>query len=112
MISVAEAFRRFRLAKGLSQQAMAEKIGVKQGSYTAYENKGTAPTVDKLRKMAIDFGVSTDYLLGLTEDPRPVGEIIAAQKSLESTESGDLAERLSKLEAAVAELQKAREAAK
>lgn len=105
MISVAEAFKRFRTSRGYSQQAIAERIGVKQGSYTAYENKGTAPTVEKLRKMACEFGVSTDYLLGLTDDPRPVDEILAAEKPAPVAQCA-LAERLSKIEAELAELKK------
>lgn len=105
MISVSEAFRRFRLTRGLSQQAVAERIGVKQGSYTAYENKGAAPTVEKLRKMACEFGVSTDYLLGLTDDPRPVDEILAEQKKLERLpEEQAVDARFAELEAQIAEL--------
>ncbi len=111
MLTVAEAFKRFRAARGLSQQAVADKIGVKQGSYTAYETKGAAPTVEKLRKMACEFQVSADYLLGLTDDPRPTNEILAELKSLKEKPAAvetDIEARVAALEAEFAKIKASR----
>ena len=70
-LSTAEAFRRFRRELGKTQRDVAKELGVTQPAYAVYESKGVSPTGNILIKMALTFGVSTDYLLGLTDDPTP-----------------------------------------
>ena len=43
---------------------------------------GSHPSSDKLAKIADYFNVSTDYLLGLTDDPRTLSQILATQNEL------------------------------
>lgn len=59
-----------RKAKGIGQEELAQAIGVQRASVSQYENSGTYPTVDRLIRIARYFGVTTDYLLGLTEENR------------------------------------------
>lgn len=58
---------------GLSQEELAEKIGVSQKSISKYECGTRRPTYETLTAMAKLFNVSTDYLLG-TSDLLPLEE--------------------------------------
>lgn len=49
---------------------MADKIGVARVTYTAYENGTKMPPFDTINKIAELFGVTTDYLMGRSDDPR------------------------------------------
>lgn len=49
---------------GLSQQDVAEKIGIKKTTYWSYETGRTEPPIEILNKLADFFGCSVDYLLG------------------------------------------------
>ena len=56
-----------RKAKNLTQQRLAIELGIDQASLSSYERGKYLPTVEVLVKLAEHFGVSTDYLLGLTD---------------------------------------------
>lgn len=63
--------RVFRLRKqaGLSQQQLGEILGLTHKSISMIESGGRSTTIDKLVILAEYFHVSTDYLLGITDDP-------------------------------------------
>ena len=69
-MTIAESFKRFRKEFHLTQKQVAAALGVSQQAYQVYENK-TAPTATVLLKLADAFDVSTDYLLGRTDNPKP-----------------------------------------
>lgn len=52
-----------------TQEEIAMKIGVSRARYSHYENGRSEPDNETLRKIADVFNVSTDYLLGRTDDP-------------------------------------------
>jgi len=60
-----------RKAQGLSQRAMAEKLGIGQSTYMHYELVGTKngrePSFAILYKIAQILDVSLDYLFGLED---------------------------------------------
>ncbi|MCM3754617.1 MULTISPECIES: helix-turn-helix domain-containing protein [Bacillus subtilis group] len=58
-----------RKSKKLTQEEMAEKIGVHRGTYANYERGHRQPDYETLVKIADFFEVSTDYLLRGT-DPK------------------------------------------
>lgn len=60
--------RRLRDKYGLSQEALADKIGVSQSMIRHYEAGRNYPRVDKLEKLAEVFGVEPHELL--TEERR------------------------------------------
>lgn len=60
-----------RNEKGLTQQAVAEGIGVSRATYAHYEINRREPDNETLSKIAQFFHVSTDYLLGLSDLPNP-----------------------------------------
>lgn len=63
--------RVFQLRKqaGLSQQQLGEVLGLTHKSISMLESGGRSTTIDKLVLLAEYFHVSTDYLLGITDDP-------------------------------------------
>ena len=54
----------------LSQQKVAEYLGMKQPQYSRYENGLRDIPTDILIKLAKLYNTTTDFLLGLTNDPR------------------------------------------
>ena len=53
-----------RKAKGVSQEALAEKIGVSRQALGKWEKDTALPGVDNLQALAKELGVSVDALLG------------------------------------------------
>ncbi len=60
--------KEFRKMKKLSQQQVADKIGINQKTYSNYENGQAEPSIEKLIKLARLFGVSVDTLIGNDAD--------------------------------------------
>ena len=59
-----------RTKKGLSQDELAEKVFVTRQAVSRWESGAAKPDADKIVAICDLFGVSADYLLGLTdEDP-------------------------------------------
>lgn len=59
-----------RATTGLSKKEFAESIGEYPGTYNAYENNSICGS-EKVAKLALCLGTTTDYLYGLTDDPEP-----------------------------------------
>ena len=59
--------KRLRQRRGLSQQALAEAVGISQQSINKYENYGTEPDIALLIALADCFQTSVDYLVGHTD---------------------------------------------
>jgi transcriptional regulator with XRE-family HTH domain len=89
-----DRIKEFRERKGLTQRELAEVSGVTLYQISRYENDRSDISADSLEAIARHLGVSTDYLLGLVDDP---GKILAIDllpdqaKLLEAYESGDSA---------------------
>lgn len=60
-----------RKAKGDTQNDLAKYLDITRPAYSAYENNRREPDYDTLLKIADYYGVTTDYLLGRTENPKP-----------------------------------------
>lgn len=70
-MTISESLKRFRQELKLSQRQLAEKIGVPYQSYQTYEYGSSVPSANVIIKLAQAFDVSADYLLGLSDKPRP-----------------------------------------
>ena len=66
-----EILRDLREDKNLRQKDLADILAIDQRSISFYELGKYEPSLDTLKKIAIYFNVSTDYLLGLTMNPKP-----------------------------------------
>ena len=60
--------RELRHKRKLRLEQVAEIIGVNKSTLSAYENGGRQPSYDILVSLARLYRVSSDYLLGLTDD--------------------------------------------
>lgn len=58
--------KQLRRQRNISQIALAKQLGVSKSVISSYENGIHYPPYDVLIQIARIFGVSTDYLLGLS----------------------------------------------
>ena len=59
--------KELRVNANYTQQQIAEMLGMKQQSYTRYENNTGEPNLDTVVKLCKIFDVSSDYLLGISD---------------------------------------------
>lgn len=69
MANFAERIQQLRSERGMTQEALGNIIHVKRYSVYTYEKGLNYPEVRNLLILADYFGVSTDYLLGRTDNP-------------------------------------------
>lgn len=63
-----------REQKKLSQQAVADMLGVTRTQISDIENGKSGTNLDRFYQLCQYYRVSADYLLGLTDDPTWRGE--------------------------------------
>lgn len=61
-----------RKAHGLTQQSIADYLGVDRTTYTYYETGAICPSVENLKKISELYRISVAYLIGETNDAQPV----------------------------------------
>ena len=66
-----QRLRDFREYRDISQQKMAELLNVAQTTYSDYERGKINIPLDTLKKLALFFDTSIDYLLELTDEAKP-----------------------------------------
>lgn len=66
-----QRLRDFREDKDISQKKMAELMNVAQTTYSDYERGKINIPLDTLKKLALFFDTSIDYLLELTDESKP-----------------------------------------
>ena len=64
----AKRIRALRLEKNLDQNTFAKEINVSNASVSYWENAKQIPSAEVIYKMAVYFGVSADYILGLKDE--------------------------------------------
>lgn len=65
MVNLSERIKFLRQNANLTQNQLADRIGVSKSLISAYELGNRLPSYDNLIKIATIFKVSTDYLLGV-----------------------------------------------
>ncbi|PKM61396.1 MAG: transcriptional regulator [Firmicutes bacterium HGW-Firmicutes-4] len=60
---------------GKTQEEIAKSLGLSRAAYSHFENGRNEPDYETLKKISEYFHVSTDYLLGRTDDPLPVRDV-------------------------------------
>ena len=71
MNTFVDRLKRLRNEAGLSQEQLAERLQLSRPAIGHYETGFRKPDLDTLQCIARFFDVSTDYLLGRTDDPTP-----------------------------------------
>jgi transcriptional regulator with XRE-family HTH domain len=81
-----QRLEQLRLKKELTQQQMADILGVTRQAYGNYESGKREPDFSTLTRLANFFGVSVDYLLGKTNVRTPIETIVAHHDGEDWTE--------------------------
>ncbi len=68
MATLGERLKQLRKEKGLTQRKLAEILNLDDSSISMYERGKTSPPDDIKIKLANFFGVSVDYLLGISNN--------------------------------------------
>jgi transcriptional regulator with XRE-family HTH domain len=63
MESIGTRIKRFRELKNLTQEHIAEKLGISQNSYSRLENESVKITTERLKEIAVVLDVPAEYLL-------------------------------------------------
>lgn len=63
-MTMGERLKQLRLARNISQEEVARKIGITRSAYSHYEINNRQPVYETLLKLAAFFEVSLDYMVG------------------------------------------------
>lgn len=67
--------KEIRMREGLTQRELGQRLGLAQQSIASWEMGRSYPDALMLAEISTKFQVSTDYLLGLTDNPEPFPEV-------------------------------------
>ena len=91
-MALGEVIRKYRKIKGMTQEEMAERLGVTASAVNKWENGNSCPDISLLAPIARLLGISLDTLLSFRAEltKEEIGELLAeAQQRLEETEYAD-----------------------
>ena len=63
-MTFSEKLIRLRKSAGLSQEELADRLGVSRQAVSRWEQGSTYPDLPNLQQITREFGVSADYLIG------------------------------------------------
>lgn len=69
----ADNLRNTRLSAGLTQQQVADQMGITKSTYCGYETGKRQPDVQKIKQISQILGVPSDVLLETETPPTPGG---------------------------------------
>lgn len=64
---------------GLTQDQLAEQLGITAQAVSKWENEQSCPDITMLPRLAQIFGTTTDALLGIEQNPLPVAEPVTLE---------------------------------
>lgn len=70
-----ERLKKTREKRELSQAQLAEKVKLPPSSISHFENGPRKPSFDNLKKLAEALNVTTDFLLGRSDEPEGVAQV-------------------------------------
>lgn len=65
----------FREDRDLTQADIAKILNCKQNTYQQYESEKRQIPLDALKKLAVYYNTSIDYIVGLTNETKPYPRI-------------------------------------
>jgi len=87
-MNISDKIAILRKEKGLSQEALAEKLGVSRQSVSKWESGAALPDTDKIIAMSELFGVSTDYILKADEYETPAEDVSESAEEITPPSDG------------------------
>ena len=83
MVDFGDRLKSLRKRAKLSQEQLAQQLGITKGMVSSYETSMRMPSYQILLKIALLFNVSTDYLLGRSSnDMINISDLSERQKAL------------------------------
>ena len=76
-MTLGERIQYFRKRAGLSQEGLAERLGVSRQAVSKWETDEALPDAERIISLAVVLGVTTDALLGREEPQSPAGETVS-----------------------------------
>lgn len=67
IIKTAQRIQHLRSERNMSQSLLAKRLGISRNAVNSWEMAITYPSIQSLISLSHIFGVSTDYLLGISE---------------------------------------------
>lgn len=93
-----DRLRDLRTSRNLTHEELAERLGIGVAQIWRYENERTDPNTEKIAAIARYFNVSTDYLIGLTDNPKSnlrIDNLTATEREvLDALRRGDVVEAI------------------
>jgi transcriptional regulator with XRE-family HTH domain len=86
-----ERIKKLRKQRKITQEELGKKVNVTKVSISGYENGNRTPDTETLQKIADYFGVTTDYLLGRTDEKE------RSWNDLTEKDEKDIAKRMEEL---------------
>ena len=77
-MSIGKIIKELRKENNMSQEELAEKLGVSRSAVGLYEQGKRKVNYERVNELADIFGVSSDYLLGRIDKKNPVRTISEA----------------------------------
>lgn len=68
-MNLSDRIQSLRKARGISQEELADRVGVSRQAVSKWESEQSSPDLDKIISLSEFFGVTTDYLLKGIEPP-------------------------------------------
>lgn len=83
-MNLAEKLQRLRKQNNLSQEQLADKLGISRQSISKWESEQSVPEIDKIVQLSEIFEVTTDYLLK-DIDERPSNPVFSDKDNTPSS---------------------------
>jgi len=72
MMNFSDKITTLRKQNAITQKQLSLDLNLSERNYQRLEAGGTTPTVDTVLKLCRYYNISADYLLSLTDEPRPL----------------------------------------
>ena len=83
MVDFGDRLKELRKRSNLSQEQLAQQLGITKGMISSYETSMRIPSYHILLKLSLLFNVSTDYLLGKNaNDMLNISDLNEKQKAI------------------------------
>ena len=83
MVDFGDRLKELRKRSNLSQEQLAQQLGITKGMISSYETSMRMPSYHILLKISLLFNVSTDYLLGKNaNDMLNISDLSEKQKAI------------------------------
>ncbi|MCP4088217.1 MAG: helix-turn-helix transcriptional regulator [Gammaproteobacteria bacterium] len=88
-MSFSDRLAALRKQRGLTQEALANLIGITKTQVYRYENGSSQPTLDVIKNLAIALSVTTDQLIFEEEERQPDDSLVLLMEGVSRLDSDE-----------------------